>query len=135
MPALPHSPATRRRCAIVGLGSRHELYRDAILRTHAGAAELVGLCDVNAGRLELSRERCRRHGAEVPVGYLAADFDRMLREQRPDTVIVTTVSDVRTTAADASATLTMASHPVDSDCAESMPAIIAARCDANSAPV
>ncbi len=91
MPALPHSPASRRRCAIVGLGSRHELYRDAILGTHAGSAELVGLCDANAGRLELSRERCRHHAERAPAGYPAADFDRMLREQRPDTVIVTTV--------------------------------------------
>ena len=91
MPETPPTPAGRRRCAIVGLGSRHELYRDAILRTHTASAQLVGLCDVNAGRLELSRERCRRHGGEAPAGYLAADFDRMLREQRPDTVIVTTV--------------------------------------------
>jgi predicted dehydrogenase len=94
MPENLTTPSGRRRCAIVGLGSRHELYRDAILGSHAASAELVGLCDANAGRLELSRERCRRHGGEAPAGYLAADFDRMLRERRPDTVIVTTLDAV-----------------------------------------
>lgn len=81
----------RDRYVIVGLGSRHELYRDAILGPHSGAAELVGLCDRNAGRVELSRERCRSKAGTAPAGYLAPDFDRMLREQQPGVVIVTTV--------------------------------------------
>ena len=84
---------TRRRYAIVGLGSRHELYQDGIERTHAAAAELVGLCDSNRGRIDLARVRSAANGARVPAGYLAGEFERMLAEQKPDTVIVTT-SDV-----------------------------------------
>ena len=80
----------RRRYAIVGLGSRHELYQDGIETVHARQAELVGLCDANPGRIELARRRSARHGAAVPPGYLAADFARMLAECRPDVVIVTT---------------------------------------------
>jgi predicted dehydrogenase len=81
----------RRRYAIVGTGSRHELYQDAIEKTHAATAQLVGLCDSNAGRLEIARRRSASNGAPVPAGYLAADFGRMLAEQRPDVVVICTV--------------------------------------------
>ena len=50
----------------------------------------MGLCDANAGRLELARGRSARNGAKVPAGFLAADFDRMLAETKPEVVIVTT---------------------------------------------
>src|SRR5690349_7324922 len=80
----------RRRYVIVGLGSRHELYQDGIEKTHARWAELVGLCDSNPGRIELARGRSAKNRAPVPPGYLASDFGLMLRERRPDVVIVTT---------------------------------------------
>ncbi len=91
LPTFPTPAAPRRRYAIVGLGSRRELYQDGIERTHARWAELVGLCDVNPGRVELAQARSRRNGAAVPPGFLAADFDRMLRACRPEVVVVTTV--------------------------------------------
>ena len=93
-PSTPQPAAQsseRRRYAIVGLGSRHELYQDGIETVHAANAQLVGLCDVNAGRVELARRRSAKNGSTIPPGYLAADFGRMLTETRPDTVIVTTV--------------------------------------------
>ena len=55
-PLLPFSSSpARRRYAIVGLGSRHELYQDGIETAHARWAELVGVCDSNVGRVELAR--------------------------------------------------------------------------------
>lgn len=90
MPVSSNPPSARRRYAIVGLGSRHELYQDAIERTHSRWTELVGLCDTNPGRLELARRRSALNGATVPAGYLAVDFGAMLAERRPDVVIVTT---------------------------------------------
>jgi predicted dehydrogenase len=48
------------------------------------------VCDANPGRLELARRRSAQNAAAVPPGYAVADFDRMLRETRPDVVIVTT---------------------------------------------
>ncbi len=86
----PSSTSSRRRYAIVGLGSRHELYQDGIEKNHAPWAELVAVCDSNAGRIELARRRSAQNGAVVPPGYVAADFAQMLRERRPETVIVTT---------------------------------------------
>jgi predicted dehydrogenase len=86
---LAQGATPRRRYAIVGTGSRHGMYHRAILDDYKAHAELVALCDLNPGRLELSRKRAQDRGVTVP-GYLAADFDRMLKDVRPDYVIVTT---------------------------------------------
>ena len=83
--------SVRRRYAIVGLGSRHELYQDGIEKVHAAGAELVGVCDANLGRVDVARRRSAQNGAAVPRGYGAADFGRMLAETKPEVVIVTTV--------------------------------------------
>ena len=87
--ARPSAPS-RRRHALVGLGSRREFYQDGIEVTHAASAELVAVCDVNPGRIELARARSAGRGGPVPPGYLAADFPRLLAETRPDVVIITT---------------------------------------------
>lgn len=97
MPASTSTPpfgSHRRRYAIVGLGSRHELYQDGIEKVHPQWAELVGVCDNNPGRIELARRRSAQNGAPVPAGYTAAEFDRMLRDRHPDVVIVTTADSV-----------------------------------------
>jgi predicted dehydrogenase len=81
----------RKRYAIVGTGSRHYMYLDAITQDYAEHAELVGLCDTNPGRLALSQTRAKANGATPPPAFAAADFDRMLSETKPDVVIVTTM--------------------------------------------
>jgi predicted dehydrogenase len=86
--AAPAKPG-RKRYALVGTGSRSGMYRDAVLGAFASQAELVGLCDINPGRLELARQRAKAQGADVPA-FAAADFDRMIRETKPDALIVTT---------------------------------------------
>ena len=89
-PPTPSDTPRRRRYAVVGLGARYSMYRNAILDTYSAHAELVALCDNNAGRLALARRKIRKKtGAEVP-GFSDADFDRLVRETRPDIVIVTT---------------------------------------------
>jgi predicted dehydrogenase len=81
----------RKRYAIVGLGSRYRMYHDAIEKTYKEHAELVGLCDKNAGRLALALARSETNGMPAPKGYLHTDFDKMIRETKPDVVIVTTM--------------------------------------------
>ena len=77
------------RYAIVGTGGRHEMYRDAILGEYAARAELTGLCDNNAGRARLSAGRAAELTGVTPPVYADTDFDRMIADTRPDTVIVT----------------------------------------------
>ena len=38
-------------------GGSHELFRDALLGPFSRWCELVALCDINRGRLDLSRQR------------------------------------------------------------------------------
>lgn len=86
---LAQSAGARKRYALVGTGSRARMYQDAVNKTYAGHCEMVGYCDNNAGRLKLAQDRAREQtGKDVPL-YDAKDFDRMVREQKPDVVIVT----------------------------------------------
>ena len=48
---------TKQKIAIVGLGSRASMYVSAITQRYADSAELVGLCDVNPGRVALYNGR------------------------------------------------------------------------------
>jgi len=75
--------------AIVGVGGRHAMFRRAITETHANGNDLVALCDVNEARLALSAGKVPQKGNGVAT-YEAAEFTRMIAEQDPDTVIVTT---------------------------------------------
>ena len=82
---------TRKRYALVGIGGRSVMYTDAILKFFPKESELVGLCDVNAGRMDLrNRQIAEKYNAAPVPTYPATDFSRMIREQKPDTVIVTT---------------------------------------------
>ncbi len=65
------------------------MFRRAVTETHRGGNELVALCDVNEKRLALSVRSAPPQPGNGIVTYPAAEFDRMIAEQRPDTVIVT----------------------------------------------
>lgn len=81
----------KKRYVQVGLGGRAEMYTRAIYRQMAQVAELVGICDINPGRLELVNRRIGElYGASPVRQYSDAQFDAMVREQKPDVVIVTT---------------------------------------------
>ncbi len=83
----------KKRFAQVGLGGRHKMFFDALLGDFSSMGEMVGLLDSNPGRLERAQRKAREeHSVDVP-GYGAEDFDRMVREKRPDTVIVTSRDD------------------------------------------
>jgi hypothetical protein len=81
----------RTRYAVVGTGSRATMYIDAICGTYAGNCDLAALCDTSSVRMSYHNRRLAdRYGrGEVPA-YPAAEFSRMLDEQRPQIVIVTT---------------------------------------------
>lgn len=81
----------RKRYAIVGTGSRAGMYVKAITSAYADVAELVGFCDYSQTRMNwYNRQLASLDMASVPT-YPAEQFDRMIAESRPDTVIVATV--------------------------------------------
>lgn len=79
------------RYAIVGTGSRHKMYRDAIQNGYGNEAVLVALCDSNAGRLALSVDTAREHGGHEVPGFAAEEFGALLAEIQPEVVVVTSM--------------------------------------------
>ena len=81
--------ADKQRFAQIGLGSRSEMYSQALVECLSDNHQLVGLCDANLGRLNQRAAWAKERGAEVKT-YPAEAFDRMMAECKPDCVIVTT---------------------------------------------
>jgi predicted dehydrogenase len=73
----------------VGLGARSWLYSLALGERYRAGAELVGLCDRNAGRLAHRLAWSRSAGFD-PLACGPEGFADTLRAVRPDVVIVTT---------------------------------------------
>src|SRR5262245_26180522 len=72
--------------ALVGTGARgSSLWGTSLLRNFGELVEFVGLCDINPGRLEYVKTLMK---VSCPT---FSDFEKMVRESKPDYVIVTTV--------------------------------------------
>ncbi len=82
-----NSGTGKKRLAMVGTGIRgtHTWGRD-LIKEQGDHVELVGFCDINPKRVAIAPGFC---GVDAPT-YIAADFDKMVKETRPDAVIVTT---------------------------------------------
>ena len=81
-----------KRFAFVGLGHRAGGFLAELAGRHAASAAIAGFCDLSAVRMQTQARWLReKFGVDGIPCYPAADFDRMLCEQRPDTVVVTTV--------------------------------------------
>ena len=61
----------------------------SMLTTHAEVAEPVAWCDTNGVRMDLYDELLAEHGRAPLPRYTPDDFSRMLDEQDPDVVVVT----------------------------------------------
>lgn len=83
---------SKKRYAIVGLGSRSRIYWEALCGAFSDTAELAALCDPNSTRLEYTN-RCigERFGRPPLPGYGPLDLERMLQEQEIGTLIVTSI--------------------------------------------
>ncbi len=83
--------STKKRFAVVGTGHRSQTWQDGIYKSFSDTCEIVALCDTNIGRAKYFQGYAKQLGAkEIPV-YEAKDFDKMIAETKPDTVIVTTI--------------------------------------------
>ncbi len=85
-----HTPNGKKRIAIVGLGSRSRMYQDAIQKDYTDF-ELVGVCDINPGRIQVAQRRSMANIGQSVPGFVAHEFDAMIATTKPDRVIVTTV--------------------------------------------
>ena len=84
----------RKRYAQVGLGGRSGMYTGALLVDFKEHCELVGFCDRNQGRMDVANRLNGEHLDKPVPTYMADEFDRMVAEQKPDVVIVTSGPDV-----------------------------------------
>lgn len=82
----------KRRYALVGTGARARMFIDALITTYRDGAELVAFCDLSQIRMDWYNRRLQELAGLPPVPtYHAEQFDRMIAETHPDTVIVTTI--------------------------------------------
>ncbi len=82
----------RKRYALVGTGGRAGMFVDAITTTYKDAAELVAFCDFSQTRMNWYNGRLQNERSLQPIPtYFAHQFDQMIAETQPDTVIVTTI--------------------------------------------
>jgi predicted dehydrogenase len=82
---------TKKRYALVGTGGRAGLFYTTIAKDYSKTSVLVALCDTNQTRLNYAKSKIEALGHEPVPTYLAADFDNMIKETKPDEVIVTTI--------------------------------------------
>jgi predicted dehydrogenase len=76
----------RMKMAIIGTGSRGSFtWGQEVVQGYSDVVEIVGLCDINRKRVEAAKQLI---GTGAPT---FTDFDRMVKETRPDVVTVTTV--------------------------------------------
>ena len=82
----------RKKYAIVGLGGRSRFYYQAIADTYKSTAVLCGFCDVNQTRMDFANKTISEQYGAAPVNTYTVDaFDRMIADERPDTVIVSSI--------------------------------------------
>ena len=82
----------KKRYVQVGVGSRARMFYRAIVETYNETSELVAFCDVNRTRMEYANEVLEKefNHPQIPM-YGADEFEKMIEEQKPDFVIVTSI--------------------------------------------
>ena len=82
----------KKRFAFVGLGHRAGNFLAELAGRYAADTDIVGFCDLSRVRRETqARWLAERFGTPPVPCYPAEEFDRMVRERRPSTVVVTTI--------------------------------------------
>lgn len=87
IPSLSFGLAAKKlRVVLVGTGIRGvTFWGKRLVDQYSDVLEFVGLCDINQGRLAFAQQHI---GVNAP---LFTDFEKMIKETRPDLIIVTTV--------------------------------------------
>ncbi|GGI44519.1 dehydrogenase [Paenibacillus marchantiophytorum] len=82
----------KKRYAVVGTGGRAEFFYGAIVKDFQETSELVAICDINQTRMNYTNQLLvdKYEYNAVPT-YKADQFEEMIRNEKPDYVIVTSV--------------------------------------------
>jgi predicted dehydrogenase len=88
---IPLLGGAKKRYAMIGTGGRAIFFYTAIARDYKSTSETVALADTNQTRMNFANSKLEALGhGRVPT-FLAADFDKMIQDTKPDEVIVTTI--------------------------------------------
>ena len=85
---------TRTRYAVVGAGSRSQMYVDAIAGRYAEFAELVAICEPNPVRVALAVQRAIDAGVPAPSTWHPDRLEELIRTERVDRVVITARDDL-----------------------------------------
>ncbi|MCL1863766.1 MAG: Gfo/Idh/MocA family oxidoreductase [Defluviitaleaceae bacterium] len=77
-----------KKIAIVGTGSRAEMFYEEITKNRKDTHRIVGLCDQSETRMKFTNKRIEENGHPHVSMYGYLDFEKMIDETKPDTVIV-----------------------------------------------
>ena len=82
----------KKRYVQVGLGGRARFFYLAVAKDFKETSEITAFCDVNQSRMDFANkaliEEC---GMEPVATYKFTEFDKMIKEQKPDAVLVTSI--------------------------------------------
>lgn len=82
----------RKRYVLVGTGGRAEFFWGSLVKDYNETSELVAFCDINTIRMNYSNKLLQEKYNHPAVDtYRADQFEDMIREKKPDYVIVTTI--------------------------------------------
>ena len=82
----------KKRYVQVGIGGRARFFYTAVAKTYGETSEITAFCDINRTRLEYSQKTLmEEYGYPKVALYGVDEFDKMIEEQKPDYVIVTSI--------------------------------------------
>lgn len=81
----------KKKYVLVGAGNRASMYINALTGDYADVGELLAICDTNQSRMDYWNTRIAANGKNAVPTYKAVDFDKMVRDWKPDIVIVTSI--------------------------------------------
>ncbi len=77
---------------VVGTGGRAEFYYGAMVKDFKDTCTLAAFCDINETRMNYANQLLEeRYQHPAIPAYPAADFEKMIQQEKPDIVIVTTI--------------------------------------------
>ena len=82
----------KKRFVQVGVGGRARFFYENLAEKYSDSSELVAICDINKTRMEYTvKNLVENFNYPAPKMYGADEFEKMIEEQKPDCVIVTSI--------------------------------------------